>query len=407
MAEYKLLDRTTLYNNLAEEISSAKKYVIIDSYIWVDDYVGRKIAEAVLESANKGAKILIRSDNFGSIFEHTPGRIPLIYDDSYFESFLATFYNNSSGFFTMKNLTRLGFFVYNCKKRPPVKLDGIYKDMKSHKNICIQTRPFFNHGKTIIIDGKIAYVGGQCISKDYEEWIDYNQKIVDESIVKKIALKLTGEDTFTGNDTIQFVNNDSLGKKNEKTIYDFLKDFIASANDDLYIEMVYLGNVFIDPLLEAAKKGVNVHLIIPKKADTNQARNMLVLTKLLKEKNSRLKIYFYEDGMLHTKGMLTSKKMTLGSTNFHGANGYPHSIDEHNIYSEDKGIVEPLFQRFLEDLKKGREITSKEQLPEWSRARAYLEVFSVFLANYVVRLSKATVLKARKESKDKIRELLT
>ena len=361
--KYFLLDRKNLYGDMVSGIQKATKLIVIDSYIWIDDQVGNRLGEALLEVADKGVKGFIRRDTMGSVFEHTPGRLPMFYDESYFEkSFWKTIYNPEVGFLTMRNFNRMGFYVYGKKNRPKLNLDNLGTKMIKHPNIIVHNRPFFNHGKVMIIDDQVAYIGGQCISNDYERWVDYNQKIKDPKIVRKILLKLLGKNSFKEEDPVSFINNDFLSLKKGESIYHFLNSFLDKVKDDIYIEMVYLGMFYLKKIRQLISRKINVYLIVPKEADVNQHTNMYLLSKLLKKYGNSpyLHVYLYGGEMVHTKGLATKTECTLGSTNFHSASGYFLAVDEQNFFSKDKKLAKILLQNFQKDLKECQKLPKKK-----------------------------------------------
>ena len=54
---------------LINRIRNAKKEIIISMFIWRDDSIGNKIAEEILNAADRGVRITIMKDKVGSIFE--------------------------------------------------------------------------------------------------------------------------------------------------------------------------------------------------------------------------------------------------------------------------------------------------------------------------------------------------
>jgi phosphatidylserine/phosphatidylglycerophosphate/cardiolipin synthase-like enzyme len=405
--KYKLLDNKSFYNDLISEIENAKKFIVIESFIWVDDVIGNAVAKAVINASNRGIKVLIRNDISGFVYEHTPGRRPLLHDiTDYKVNFLKSLYSKEWRIFTIQNLDRLGWFVTGCGKRPKITRNKTLKTIKSNKNIYLQNMPFFNHGKTIIIDGTLAYVGGQCISKDYVEWIDYAQKINDSKIVAKILKKLSGEKAFS-NEPTKFIDN---GFDNKATIHDFTKNFIRSTNDDLYIEMSYFGGWYSDALIEATKRGTHIYLILPEKADAYHDENIRCLSKLIKKANLN---YFHislhgfpNKSMIHTKGLVTKNKSLTGSNNM-TVTGYPYALDEQNIYSEDLRIVKPILKRYKEDFEKGKKIKHIQDLPTYNFFLAMLNRFGFWMYSQIIRTNKSVIVKARKQAQEKLKDVLS
>lgn len=402
---YTLLDRHTLFNDLTEEISRAQKNIVFDAYIWIDDRIGNRILQACLDAANRGVKIFIRKDLSASIFEHTPGRLPMFFDEQLLKTNSRDFFNKKYALLTPQNLNRMAYYIYGKKPRPALKeKSDLVKKIEGHRNVFLQNVPFLNHGKLILIDD-IAYVGGQCISNDYEQWIDYNVKITDKVVTKNIWNQILENSGQTIPADTHFVSNDFPTKAHpqRKSIHHFLKDFIDTASEELIIEMSYLGKWYIPIIKRALKRGVKVKILVSKNSDTNHHTNMWVLSELLKLKTENFTIFFCKDTMIHTKGLATPHKITLGAANFHGACGYFFGLNEQNVHSTNPKLVKAVFDQFSQDTANAEQITKKSQLPEWSKLTASIEILFVFLTSYLTLFHKKRIENWRNEAADILR----
>ena len=50
-------------------MESAKETIIINMFIWRDDAIGNRMAEAVLKAADAGVKVRISIDRYGAVLE--------------------------------------------------------------------------------------------------------------------------------------------------------------------------------------------------------------------------------------------------------------------------------------------------------------------------------------------------
>jgi phosphatidylserine/phosphatidylglycerophosphate/cardiolipin synthase-like enzyme len=405
MEKYSLLNRENFFEDIIDEINSAKHFVVIDSYIWVNDAIGRAMSKALLNAANeRKVKVFIRNDLSGSVWEHTPGRRPMFFDKT--DQLIKKFYSRKWGLLIPQNFIRLGKIVNNFKKRPKLKVNPIYASMKNSKNIHIMSLPFFNHGKVIVIDGKIIYLGGQCISVDYTKWIDYAYKVKDKDKAEVVLLNLLGRKNISKNG-FKFVSNQF--NESHGSMHDFFVEFLEKVDSDLYIEMAYLGEKYVDLIANIVNKDINVYLTVSKELDTNYNRNMKFLYQLIKKvkfKSHKLHISLFENEMIHTKGMVTKKMVTLGSNNFGTMNGYALSMNEQNIFSEDPKLISLVLKQFKQDFNHGKHILTEKDIPSWSKLAAVKELIGVWGFSLLAYRYHSSIVSARKEAEIKLKEIL-
>jgi len=391
---YHVLNRTTLYPDIIEEFSKAKERIIIDAYIWINDEIGNKLAQAVFSAAERGVKVYIRKDLSGSVFEHTPGRIPFFLKKADLEKdgppmMSAKFFNN------------VAYHIYGKKSRPEIKPNIVLDKMSNHKNIFIDNLPLFNHGKLLIVDD-ISYVGGQCISNDYTIWKDYNIKIKNPKVTENIIRKINGKNEVHEKQDVIFLHN--IFSK-EKSVYHHLKDFIddLGEKEKLLIEMSYFGMWFFPIIKKAIKRGVDVTILTSRETDTNHHTNMLFLSKLLKLKKNNASV-FLSDNMIHTKGMVNTRKVIIGAANFHSASSYFKGLNEQNIYSENKDLVDNIIDCFKKDISESTKISSHLELPKFSKLGAMKERIFVLISIYFVSFNKKKIQKYRNMVNERLAE---
>lgn len=119
-----LLDGTQAYPQMLKKIKNAKNSIHLQSYIIMNDEVGKMIFEALKQKASEGVKVKVLYDRYGS-----------------WHAFITSFFTQFIG--KMKNFEVRSFTQF----RP----------------WSIQLR---NHRKLMVIDGKHAFIGGINISKD-------------------------------------------------------------------------------------------------------------------------------------------------------------------------------------------------------------------------------------------------
>ncbi len=399
-----LLDNEQFFPDLIEEVKKSKWFVVIDSYIWINDKVGCELAGALLEAADRGVKVYIRNDVFGAFFEHNHLQTPMFEDDILNNVFWRGIYSRKNGFLNMRNFMRFGFLVYGFGWRPELRGAELGKKLVEHENVEVDTHCFFNHGKIVVIDGELVYFPGQCISDDYEVWKDYAKKVVCGDFTKKVMAEMCGNSAFDQNEVNLFVQND---EECVESVYDFLDDFIVTAEGDLHIQMAYLGMRYVKSILKALNKGVNVYLLTTAVADTNNNTNLHFLAELLKAGGGSdcLHLAVYDQQAIHSKVLVTRDKVTVGSANFHGTLGYKFDVNEQNFFSRDPGIAGKVFERMESDFKKGKLIKKLEDLSPYSKTKMRVEQLFVVLNSILPLIFRKRVQGYREKSKKKLEKI--
>ena len=221
-------DGNNKFDALIEDIKNAEKYIHLEYYIIKQDYLFLNIAKELIKKADEGVEIRIMFDGMG-------GR-----------------------FMSKKILDNL--------KSHGIKLGVFFPATLGRINFRINYR---NHRKIAVIDGKIGYVGGFNIGKEYVDgskkfghWRDTHLRIVGEA-VNGLELRFgldwkyaTKEDIFLNDkyftqlDDMDFVPEEgdnilrmqiiSSGPDSEtKLIRDNYIEIINHAKDHVYIHTPY------------------------------------------------------------------------------------------------------------------------------------------------------------------------
>jgi cardiolipin synthase len=64
-----LVNSREAFSLIINRIQNAKEEIIISMFIWRDDLIGNKIAEELINAAERGVRVSITKDKVGSIFE--------------------------------------------------------------------------------------------------------------------------------------------------------------------------------------------------------------------------------------------------------------------------------------------------------------------------------------------------
>ena len=121
-----LIDGEATFRSIFESIAQARDYVLVQFYIVHDDQLGRRLKEALIAKQRQGVRCFLLYDNMGS---HD---LPAAYVEQLNEAGVETRpFNSSEG-----------------------------KSNRFQLN-------FRNHRKIVVVDGKIAFVGGHNVGDEY------------------------------------------------------------------------------------------------------------------------------------------------------------------------------------------------------------------------------------------------
>lgn len=185
---------------------------------------------------------------------------------------------------------------------------------------------FRNHRRSITIDGKASYTGGICFSKDMEGWRETMIRISEPEAVSDISQAymrmwdLSENQRFdkrpkpASKDWLYLTNAPLPGKY---YYYNAVMDLIKKSKNTIFLTTPYFvpDYLFFNALYKAAKRGVAVHLLVPKICNHPLVgyAGDFYKERLIK-KGAR--IYMYEKSMIHSKtGTFDDTACTISSMN--------------------------------------------------------------------------------------------
>lgn len=289
------------YDRLYDDIKSAKKSINISYYIIRKDFYGKQFLELLVEKAKEGVEVRLIFDHIGS------------------------------------KITSKKFF------KPLIEAGGkveIFFPSRIFLKLYINHR---NHRKMVVIDGKIGYLGGMNIGKEYvgadkriTPWADRHLRIVGDA-VNSIQLQFFLDYLFVSKEKIDFENQDIVSKffsiasskgdkimqvvasgpdYKESNIRNSYLKMINNAKESIIIETPYLipDESILTALKLAADSGVDVKIIIPGVPD-KKAVYFATLSYARELADKGIKIYKY-DGFMHSKIMIVDDDIVnIGSAN--------------------------------------------------------------------------------------------
>lgn len=349
------------YEAITAALKSAKKSINIEMYIYVNDLIGRLIAEILMKKAQEGVKVNLVLDRYGTNEYGGLGKLEGKLEKAGVNVVYAIPFFSSLRFYWRELLERIMF----------------------GKNIIGAERGFDNrdHRKLIIIDGKVCFIGGINVgneflwSKDFSNninaWQDVQVKIEGDAcsfcqlkFLERLAVEQRGIENFNPGD--YFYDHEKTKQEEvkiivtipgeEKEIENVYLNKIRQAKRRIYIENSYfLSRRILKELINASRKGVEVIVIIPLKYSDEPLIRYATHPLFYNLSKKGIKVYEYLGRMCHTKAAVIDDIAIVGSANLDNRS---FSRDyELNAIFFDKAFVEKFNKAlFMKDLKSSKEI---------------------------------------------------
>lgn len=302
------------FNRLERLITNATTEIQIQTYIFENDGIGKKIIDALKEAASRNVKIHVLIDSFGS-FTFPEKRIDEL----------------------KQNRINIRFFS------PFFSANSIYLGRRLHHKIAVFDQ------ETVLIGG-INIADKYCGTAKKAAWLDYAIEIKDTKTAKTIH-KLCLDIYFRKNHinrqktasvydeleqtTVTILQNDWLKRKTEISAA-YIKS-IKNAKEEIVIVGSYFlpGRRLINALKKASKNKVKIKLILSGISDLPMARraSCYLYAKLLRHK---IELYEWEKSILHGKtAVVDGKWTTIGSFNLNNLSSFASIEMNVGIHSEE------------------------------------------------------------------------
>jgi phosphatidylserine/phosphatidylglycerophosphate/cardiolipin synthase-like enzyme len=174
---------------------------------------------------------------------------------------------------------------------------------------------------------------------------------------------------------IEFVANTKKSSLVErKDIKPVMLEMLATAKRDVIMEMAYFGDPDITKgIIDAAKRGVTIKIILPGKADIQDDLNRSVVKDILRQTNGKVQIYFLPR-MTHVKCTVSDggEVCYLGSANMNTQSTV--KMSEMNIIVRNPlcRFTQEIRKQLDEDLAASKLVTSADDV-EYNAFKASLE----------------------------------
>ena len=305
-----LIDGPSTYAAMFSAIENAKDHINMETFIFEDGEVGKKFASLLMEKQRSGVQVNLIYDSVGSI--DTP-----------------------KAFFSMLKDSGINVLEFN-----PI------NPLNKRKDWDLNQR---DHRKLLIVDGKVAFVGGINISSVYSSgsfsrsakkskdstnnipWRDTHlqiagpvvaefQKIFTETWQQQKGEPLASKEYFPvllsqGNEVVRAIASNP--EEPYSQMYATLLSAINSAESQVFLTNAYFvpDPQLLAALKDAVSRGADVRLLLPETTDSNLVfyASHSYYDELL---SAHVKIYERQGAMLHAKtALIDGVWSTIGSTN--------------------------------------------------------------------------------------------
>lgn len=332
-------DGNEKFDALIEDIHNAKVSVHIEYYIIKEDVVFNRIKKVLLEKVKEGVEVRVLYDSMGC--------------------------------------RRFPKKVFRELEKEGIRIAEFFPAFLKRFHLRLNYR---NHRKIAVIDGKIGYVGGFNIGKEYigldkkfGYWRDTHLRVEGTAVTAlqirfildwNYAAKenLFQEDKYfelpeesAGNCDVQIIS--SGPDSSLQNIRNNYLRLIAKAEKSIYIQSPYFvpDEAVLNALIIAAYSGIDIHIMIPCKPDhpfvywaTYSYIGDLVL--------AGAKCYIYNNGFLHCKGMIVDDSVLCYGTANMDIRSFRLNFEVNAIVYNSEKAVE-MRHIFEEDLKKSTQVT--------------------------------------------------
>ncbi len=277
-----------LFEDMLAAIDAAEHLVLLETYIWKGDSIGQRFKDALDRAAVRGVDVYVIYDGFANLV--VPSR---------FKQF-------------PQDINVLAFPVFPARWR--------FFDMRRYGR---------DHRKILVVDDMIAFVGGYNIGSAYaSEWRDTHVAITGPAVydLRRAFIdfwnlhggrreRLSAEGGTDWESRIRVHRN--LPRLWMFPIRAMYLEAIDRATRNIWLTQAYFipDGDFIDALVAAARRGVDVRLLVP------QTSNHVVVDWLSRGYYAELlsagvRIFRYQEAMVHAKtATIDGQWATVGTAN--------------------------------------------------------------------------------------------
>ncbi len=342
-----------LFEAMLEAIDSAREYIYIESYIWKADEIGEEFKQRLAKKAREGVQVYVIFDEFANLV--VPAEFKIF---------------------------------------PPEVHVRRFKPINRIWHALDPRRYSLDHRKTLVVDGRIGFVGGYNIGALYaEHWRDTHLSVEGPA---SLDLADSFADFWNGHSprrehihkrfplrfdpTIALRDNNAL--RLTFPIRDMYIAAIKRAQRRILLTNAYFipDHVLLESLVDTAQRGVEVHILLPWTSNhifADWAARGYFTTCL----KAGIHIWGYRDAMIHAKTCVVDDEwLTIGTSNLDRLSAVGNYELNIEIYNHELAIqMRELFERDLTN-------AMKVDVTRWMARPWYLKLSEWVLAPFRIAL---------------------
>ena len=324
------------FQSMLEDLRSAKKEILMQYYIFKNDFLFEEIVRVLCEKAADGVSIKLLYDTLGS--------------------------------------RKIKKSLWERLRKKGIEVKGYRISMLRNFLSALSGFNYRNHRKIVVVDQYIGYIGGYNVGKEYlgmdskfGPWRDTHFRIVGSGVhsLRNVFLRDWGKpeniSVYAGGTKGSMVQMVTSGPASETPhIRNVYLRCIGNASKIIRIQTPYFipDTAVLNALKLALLSGKKVELMIPCKPDhmfvywatRYYAAQLLTLGA---------KIYIYQKGFLHAKGILMDEDVyCFGTANMDIRSFYLNYEVNAIVYGETE--VKKMSRIFEQDLQDCQELTWQE-----------------------------------------------
>ncbi len=341
-----------LYEDMLAAIDGAQKQILFETYIWKGDEVGERFKRALAAAANRGVDVHVIYDGFAN----------LVVPPS-FKRFPS-------------NMKVLRFPIYNAGWR--------FFDLRHYGR---------DHRKILVIDDEVGFVGGYNVGSAYaNEWRDTHCRITGPGVwdlkrafadfwnlhrrkrIRPSERPLLLETASQWDPQIRFHRN--VPRLWMFPIRSMYLEAINRATRNVWLTHAYFipDQDFVDTLKDAAERGVDVRVLLPRKSNHIVA-DWISRGYFSQMLESGVRILRYREAMVHAKtATIDGSWSTIGTANVDRLSMQGNY--EINVEFIDEGLAQAMEKIFEVDESNCAELT----MAEWESRDIYRRFTEAVLA---------------------------
>ncbi|HKS70667.1 MAG TPA: phospholipase D-like domain-containing protein [Ktedonobacterales bacterium] len=330
-----------VYEAMLAAIDAAVESIYFETFIWKNDAVGREFKEHLIRKADEGVAVYVIFDSFGNLvvpraFKQFPSNVHVLR----------------------------------------------YRAIRRLRHLLRPRRYALDHRKLLIVDGRVAFIGGYNIGSLYAtEWRDTHLRISgadagalaqafvdfwDRNASRTDAINRRYKRRF--NSTMLVRSNDAM--RLTFPIRDMYLNGIDAAERDICLTSAYFipDHILLDSLKRAAARGVNVQVLVPWISNHIVAdwASHAYFTECLR---SGVRIFGYQNAMIHAKTCtVDGQATTIGTANIDRLSSVGNY--EINTVIASPAVAEQMERIFETDKTNAFELT----LEQWQSRPWYVKV---------------------------------